>query len=242
MYFKYGDHQHPDNEVTLASFSIVPKRSSRGFRMSTLFEMHIAGEILGSSQSDLTTKINELITAYSDDFKDAGFYQDDDSPTPHVLTSNHPDNLTGNIITYRNWPIGDGAEYATRRTFSIGIQAEFANAYSQFIHYQDTISRTGDCGSIIEWVNLPTGDPTYTVEANKSYQLIRHSGEATALSFYPLAPAPLLDRPFYLGHLSNIQYIGPRRYAQGYREFTTRWQYTYITTSDFPVYPTLRAT
>lgn len=227
MYFKYGSYQHPDNEVTLAQFQLSNKRNPRGFRTSSVFTIHITGEILGSGQSDLTTKIDALIAAYSDDFKDAGFYQDDDTPTPHLLVSNHPNNLTGNVITYRSWPSGDLAEYATKRTFAIGIEAEFRNAYSQFVFYEDNMEMVGDGGSAIRWVAQSNGLPILHQDSSSTPQMWIHSGTAVALDAYPLPPPPMFDRPNYLGHLTRIRRKGPRRYAQGFQEYTTEWYYVY---------------
>lgn len=248
MFFRYGSYSHPQNEVTLANFRIYPMRSPNQIRVGTRYEMMLEGEIYVDNgltdktacQVNLTNKINLLINAYKDDYKDAGFYQDNGNPTPHVLPNNHPDNLTGNIITHRNWPVGDGHEYATKRTFTIGIAAEFKSAYSQIIQYEDNITQQGDGGSIIRWYNKRFGAPEYDILANQSLVVYKHMGFATALDAYPMPPMPLYTRPFLLGHLTHISRSTPTRYAQGWRYRRIAWSYTYVLPTLALLIPTAR--
>lgn len=248
MYFQYGTYQHAPNEVSFANFRIFPVRSNNGIRIATNYEMHLTGELVvdptlttkDACQTDLTNKIHLLINAYKDDYKDAGFYQDNGIPTPHVLPNNHADNLTGNIVTQRNWPVADNNEYATTRTYSIGISATFKNAYSQIVNYDDTIQQRGDGGSIIRWYNKRTGAPGYQILANQSFVVYQHSGTMMALDAMPMPPMPLFARPYYLGDLTVIARTGPTRYAQGYRYYGVSWNYTYILPAPTPLVPTVR--
>lgn len=245
MYFKYGSYQHGDNEVMLARYEVFPVRSNLGIRTSTIFSMNVFGELQvttpnatkSQAQDELSTKITDLIAAYSVDYQDAGFYKDDGVATPHVLINNHADNITGNIVTRRNWPIGDRAEYASKRSYSISIQAEFRNSYSQVVEYSDSIVRTGDGGSIIRWFNGRTA-PSWLVEAPASCVTYRHQGRAVALDAYPLPPVPLLQRPYLLGHLSTNGFISPLRYYRLRRRYTVTWSYTYIMPTFATILPT----
>lgn len=246
MFFRYGSYQHPQNEIELAQFNITPKRSANGIRVSTMFTMHLQGELYvddgiitkDQAQANLTNKINLLIDAYKDDYKDCGFYQDNGLPTPHVLPNNHPDNLSGNIIIHRNWPMGDGNEYATKRTFTIGIQAEFKNAYSQVVSYEDSIVQQGDGGAEVQWYTRRFGAPQFQVAANQTLVIYKHSGGMTALDAYPIPPMPLYSRPYYLGHLTKIARKGPQRFARGYRYYTVEWNYIYVLPAPALILPT----
>lgn len=248
MFFRYGTYSHPQNEVTLANFRIYPMRTPNHIRIGTRFEMSIEGEIYVDNgitdktacQVNLTNKINNLINAYKDDYKDAGFYQDNGLPTPHVLPTNHPDNLTGNMITHRNWPVGDGNEYATKRTFTVGIAAEFKSSYSQLINYEDSITQCGDGGSMIQWYSRRFGPPGYIVLANQTFVQYVQMGTATAIDAYPIPPMPLYARPYLLGHLTEIQRSGPKFYAQGNRFRSVSWKYTYVLPTPGLLLPTVR--
>lgn len=248
MFFKYGSYQHPQNEVELVHFNITPMRNSNQIRYGTMFTMQLSGEIYVDSgivdkedaQANLTNKINLLINAYKDDFKDAGFYQDNGLPTPHVLPSNHPDNVTGNIVVNRNWPMGDGNEYATKRTFSVGIQAMFKNAYSNILEYSDAIAQQGDGGPIIKWYERRFGPPGYQILADQSTVSYEHQGSMTALNAYPVPPLPLFSRPFLLGHATTITRHAPKRFAQGYMEYRISWKYHYVLPAPTLVLPTTR--
>jgi hypothetical protein len=248
MYFRYGNYQHPANEVTLAHFQIVPQRNQQGFRLGTHYSMHLEGELYVDDgitdkvacQANLTNKINTLINAYKDDYKDAGFYQDNGLPTPHVLPNNHPDNVTGNVISHRNWPMGDGNEYATKRTFTIGITALFKNSYSQIIEYQDRIQQVGDGGPVVEWYNTRFGSPGFQIRNAQSFVYYSHSGHMQAIDAYPIPPSPLYSRPYLLGDKTVIQRDSPKRYAQGYMVYTVHWTYHYILPNPSLILPTLR--
>lgn len=247
MYFKYGTYQHAPNEVTLAQFQIIPVRHNN-FRTATRYTMQLSGELYVTDgisdkvacQADLTNKINGLINAYKDDYKDAGFYQDNGLPTPHVLISNHPDNLTGNIVTSRNWPAGDGNEYATKRTFTIGISALFKSSYSQLVSYQDSIEQIGDGGSVIRWYSRRFGPPGFEIASSQSLVTYKHAGKAMAIDAYPMPPMPLYTRPYLLGDLTRISRIGPQRYHQGYQMYEIHWNYTYVLPNPALVLPTVR--
>jgi hypothetical protein len=248
MFFKYGSYQHEQNEVELVHFNINPVRNSNDIRIATRFTMQISGElyvdpgIVGKedAQANLTNKINLLINAYKDDFKDAGFYQDNGLPTPHVLPSNHPDNLTGNIVINRNWPMGDGNEYATKRTFSVGISALFKNAYSNIVEYTDSIAQQGDGGPVIKWYMRRFGPPGYQILFDQSLVVYEHQGMMTALNAYPVPPLPLFSRPYLLGDQTKITRFAPKRYAQGYAEYRIAWSYTYVLPAPTLVLPTTR--
>lgn len=247
MFFRYGSYSHPQNEVTLANFRIYPMRQNQ-IRIGTRFEMTIEGELYvdngltdkDACQANLTNKITNLINVYKDDYKDAGFYQDNGNPTPHVLQSNHPDNLTGNIITHRNWPMGDGNEYATKRTFTIGIAAEFKSSYSQIVEYNDVITQQGDGGPLIRWYETRFGPPQYDIVHNQTLVVYKHSGFATALDAYPNPPMPFYTRPYLLGHMTKIQRVSPQRFAQGYRFRKVSWDYTYVLPAPSLLLPTVR--
>lgn len=247
MFFRYGSYSHPQNEVTLANFRIYPMRENQ-IRIGTRFEMTIEGELYvdnglidkDACQANLTNKIANLINVYKDDYKDAGFYQDNGNPTPHVLQSNHPDNLTGNIITHRNWPMGDGNEYATKRTFTIGIAAEFKSAYSQIVNYQDVISQVGDGGPLVRWYATRFGPPQYDILHNQTFVQYKHAGFAVALDAYPSPPMPFYTRPYLLGHLTRIIRQSPQRYAQGFRMRGISWEYHYVLPAPALLLPTVR--
>ena len=241
MIFKYGSHAHAQDEVSLVRFMVLPRRSSRGFRTEIEYRMDITGELLGTSTSDLTTKINTLIAAYQDDDKDAGlFLNDGTTATPHFLQTNHSQNLTGNVIRYRNWNHGgDGAEYATKRTFAIGISALFRDNVNQLTDYRDNISRRA-FGPRYRWVESPTQLP-YPIRSNLyTTQYIYQYGYATALDAYPLPPPPLLPEPNYLPDLTRIDERGPSRYAKGFRGYTTKWSYVYAVAAPTLLSPTIR--
>lgn len=245
MYFKKGTYQHEANTVTLASFNYRPVRTPRGRRMTTRVEMHIVGELLADPtlstdlqrQDDLNTKIAAMNTAYEADYEDVGFYRDDNDVTAHFIQSSNATSLTGNVLLYLNWAPGDDTEFCAKRSFQAGFYNEFVDAYSNVIDYVDSVKRIGRAGPIYQWRNYPTIPAQPRMTNLYSTQLIVHVGKATALIGHPTPPVPLASGANFLQHLSEVTYISPKRWGQGYAVYQTMWKYVYAFPFNNPLAP-----
>jgi hypothetical protein len=238
VYFKYGAYQHEDNSVTMMNSSIRMMRSPRGRRAFSKVEFRCAGEVIvdptlttnTARQADLTTKMFEIEAAYSDDYKDAGFYQDDGTVTTHFIETNNANNMTGNVVDFFNWTPGTENEYCTIRSFQFGISAMFRDTYSGIFDYRDQITRIGNAGPVYQWRLSPTGLATARQYSAYSTQHHVHSGRAIGIYDYPLPPSPLASGTNYLGHLTKVQNIAPMKYGGPfkYAMYTTTWEYHYV--------------
>lgn len=236
MYWKYGNYQHPDAEVNLARMIIRPRMSRRGLRREMDYEFHCQGELhvtpgtvdAATCQADLHAKITALATAYSYDYQDAGLYHSDGTPTLHFLQSSHPSNLTGNHVLYRNWPIGGPEEYATCRTFGVGIGATFLDADSQIEAFQETVSVIGTGGPEFEVVECQDG--LYVDQIiPQSKRFVIQEGYAIGISGYPLVQPPPLLPDYEHVRQRRVTSCGGRFRGQGYSDYTIRWRYVFET-------------
>jgi hypothetical protein len=239
VYIKYGNFQFEPWEASLSSVSIQALYSPRRFKQTQIIQMTVTGDVVATGQYNVGTRLAQIRDAIAVDGKDFGLYHDNGTPTVHFLESNNPLNLTGNQIAGKFFPADEGAEYISGRQFGFVVKAEIDDAETPLTEYRDTIKATGDCGPIFRWDNTEAGLRVEKLTPN-SYQHVIHEGFARTNVPWFFPPAPYYDRPFHLGHLREIAYIGPDRYPQGFKGYTTQWKYHYILPIDTFNTPTIR--
>ncbi len=226
MYFKYGPHQHPDNEVNLTRMEIIPVMSRRNKRLYRILRLHLQGELKYAGQATLNTKIGELVDAYNKDRKgDAGLYHDDGTPTRHTIPTNRSDCLTGVLVRHRSWPIGAPAEYATTRTFSIVLEAWYDEAEPNLEYWQETIEHVGTTGPLWECQVRQVGPSVPRPQTQRTPMRIRQYGQA--LGFVTFVPPP----GSYWGASEHedrrrVSYTTPNPQGNAfYAHYATEWSY-----------------
>lgn len=236
MYFKYGDHQHPDNEVDTVVMSRRRLVSPRGFMEKEIRTLVIGGELQASTQDAITALVEELEAAYLWDGRDAALYQDDDDITPHKLLSSDPDNLTGTLVKSLEYPRTDGGEYATARTFRITLEATFDMSEKEVLEFRETLRFIGDCGPRWQAVETAYYAPYRQTISTNSVQRIYQQGYARGLSGYPAIglsmywPEPIWPSLEHR-HLREQTMIGPDATRKYHLNFGVRWRYVYSASS-----------
>lgn len=193
MLFRYGNFSHDDGQINLTRMDIRYKRSPRGKRISRINTLHLQGEICQTTQALITSKIEELISVYSNDYQNCGLYQDDGTVTPHALTNDSPDCLSGVRVVERSWPKGGPAEYATARTFHITLEAEYLDVEDNLVDWQETLEFRGNTGPRVVVEETYFGPRSY-VAALKTSQKIIQSGRAIGMSGYVMPPGALFPQ------------------------------------------------
>lgn len=229
MYWKFGGYQHPDNEVNLTSMEITTRFSPRGRPMTKLYRLHLHGELVYNGQSTLTTRINELINAYTGNTDvDCGLYQDDGTITPHKLqsSSTNPNNISGVKVVYRSWPKGDPEEYATCRTFYIILEAEYKDLESQLIAFRESVSVTGTTGPRRRMVEMNLGPARWQQVSAMTRQEILQQGFAIGYDGYPLGfmPGPILPS-LELVDQRYVENENPEFAGRQFVRYRTNWRY-----------------
>jgi hypothetical protein len=226
MVFKYGGHSHPPGEVNLVNMEVIPQFSDFRRRWSTLYRLHLRGELIYNGQAALHPKIAELIDVYAENGYTAGLYHTDGTPTRHFLDMTRNDVLTRTQVVYRSWPTGDDGEYTTARTFYIIIQALFDTNEGEIMAWRESLDFIGDGGREFEWVKTPRGAPIQQFTRDFTTQSIVQHGELFAMNVWPLGNVPIAVLPAWL-HRSRsvIKMIGPQYLGNRYYNYGISWTY-----------------
>jgi hypothetical protein len=224
MYCVYGGHRHPDNEVNLVNFEVIPQYSERGTKYASLHRVHLQGELIYTGQENLSNAISGLINGYADNNQTFCMYRDDGTQTPHRLIQDHDDNLSGVKVVHRSWPKGDPAEYATTRTFSIVLQALYRDVESEILECRETLQFIGDGGPKWEWVKSPLGSHYQQTIFTGDTQKIIQSGRKVGLSGWPTKFEPILPT-WEHRELRQIRMMEPIFAGRQYRNYGIAWTY-----------------
>jgi hypothetical protein len=218
--WRYGSYAHPSAEVNLAKMSVANRLSPRGKRIETEITMHLYGQFCEDSTSEVMTRIDELIAAYTDDYQDAGLYLDDGTLTRHTLTNY--DSISGVRVMHRSWD-GNPDELATTRTFDIVLAATYPDVESQLIQWEETIEVTGTTGPAFEIVPTFFG-PLAVQTALRTPQYIVQSGSAIGHTAYVEPPGPIFPA-FEHQERRNIRLGSGKQRGRTATHFPSSWNY-----------------
>lgn len=224
MYCKYGGFQHPDNEAIVTSFTKRVTHNNRGGADIETRTATVRGVLIPSdppTQAKLTTLINSLETAYAADGKDFVFFDDNDNPTPHRLIN--AESISGvRVVTKPSFPEGDGAEYATGRTYEIVLEADF-RATVGLMSFSESTSVTGTGGPKVIHINIINGSPVPQQVYPATTVRATQAGEEVRSDFFASPPGRLFGGEHR--DLPRVQMsIGDDR---GRRIFRTTWSYSF---------------
>lgn len=227
LYLQYGSFSHNEGECTIA----ISKVGNYGERRTITETWSVSGTLFGSSSSDLTSQANDIIDAYSTDGLDLVW-----SGTGHSLISN--DSIYGTrVIGPPSFEKGDGAEFATQRSYRLSVSAEFADSIpglSPDISYSESVSFTGNGGPLFVTLVPIYGDPIRQQISTSSPIVCHQSGRRTILDNWPSASPPI-----YLSYLENqAESIRREIPERGSRERTVIWDYTFVIPSPAALYRT----
>jgi hypothetical protein len=191
-------------------------------------------------QDDLDAKCQAVIEAYSEDYKDIGFYKDNGALTSFYLATDHGANMSGNLVSHCTFPYGDRAEYAGKRTFAAGVYADFADVYSQILDYSDSMTMQGDGSPIYHWKDTANG-PIVSRQYPSSFVTYIHQGYSVAFDAWPLPVVPLASGENYLGNLTTIRHTSPKKFANyaKWGIYRVDWRYVYRFPAPQGLRPTL---
>jgi hypothetical protein len=246
MYFFYGNYTHPNGEVLLTNYVVRSVKSpTRNERFFSEHEMHLRVDIqLTQAESAsafnpnpqiervnrqllFNAKIANLVDVYSLDYQSCGFLHDDGSPTRHYLSMSHPDNVSGNYMLLRSWPLGaNGDEYSTVRTATIIIGAVFDTSVSGLYQYNESVRLIGTGGRDWEWVINNLAAPTQQDIARFTPQIIIQSGRIVGGPTWALGNVPPPLFPAWEKQVRRVQdYQTPRWMGNQHRLYGYDWSY-----------------
>ena len=215
MFIKYGKYIHQLNEAYV-SVSHNAIESDQNIKIGWQSQWQIQGVLLADNDAadpvqNLTSKINALKTAYGKNGYNIGLYTDDGVVTSHYIKSS--DTVQGVRIQSLSFPQGIGSEYATKRTYSISLTADYisdnaARTGKKFIESSQTISTTGTGGPRYVVRETRFGSPVRQLVSQATVVRVSQSGSIKCLG------APPVPTPIY----SNYEVFPARTISVTYSE------------------------
>ena len=185
-YAKYGSYTHTTNELNIVRFDLRAGRSPRNRQLWTDHTLYCYGELQETGQA-LIDKVNELALAYSEDYRDFQFFVDG---TEVISLKNNQFCLTGVQVLQRSFPQGDGAEYATKRSYVLTLRARYAKADDGVVAWKERIRFEGNCGPRAEIVQT-YGGPVSILTAVATAQRITQYGRSIGFLGHALPYGPI---------------------------------------------------
>lgn len=235
MYYKHGetaDGLHTSNTVTLSNVSTVVNYSDIGLIETRTKRLTLEGVLIASTQAALRTKIENLEDAYLNNTAlESGLFHDDDTRSPHFLDGSK--SISGIRVTDLSYPSGEGAEYATQRTFRISLETvEDASGSGgeggsgSNSAFEESLSFTGGGWRLVA-VETINGPPIIQQVAKQTAQIIVQSGSATRQNNYPTIPNSLFP-DIENGALRKVALISPKLVGSQYRDWRATWSFTFV--------------
>lgn len=230
MQFYYGAYIHEKGEVYPEAIEIIPRYSSEGKRWAADYIWRLRGNFFQDpsqsselSTAQVSTKIEELRTAYNRDYQSCGFLLDDGTASKHVLLNNTSTNLSGNRVSRRSWDNLSECEYANTRSFSMTIQALIGMSDSNLLSFNEGVSKTGTGGPTWKVRSNWRGDPYKYYLTSKSKVVHIQQGEIVSLGGWFSPPTPYWANEEMQEHRVITQHA-PRYHG---RNIGTHYRMTY---------------
>lgn len=224
LFLKYGSYSH---ELAEASVSI--SQSRRWNDEGVLEEIANTWDVKGLLQADdvaaLTTAINRLEDAYLKVDQEAAI-RTQTGYTSHRLRPADWDSIR---CVDLNYPIGDGAEYTSYRTYSLRIEAKkrptAADGGDPVIEYSESIEILGSGGPDWMFQAVTSGDWPAATLTEKTPITVVQSGSAVGATAYiygvPIFPAA------EKGKLRRAMRQTPQKRRPDPSRYPSSWSYTY---------------
>ena len=235
MIFKYGSYAHSANEVSL-TVSKQAEFSDLGYRRGTRETWTIAGVLQGGSQTEITSAIAALQTAYGTNGLNAGLYLDDGmTVTAHFLDSSAT--RGGVNVKSVSFPQGKGAEYSTFRTYQVVLEALFPEEESVYLSWTESISTTGTGGPKFILVPLISGAAQKQIVQQNTVVKVSQRGSATGVANWPSPAAPLFP-DYEKVEQRSISRDTPRMHRTNNEGYRVSWSYAFEDGAWFSANPT----
>lgn len=227
MILKYGDYAHAAGEVTI-TVSKDKEYAETGQQTGYKETWTIKGILHAATVSAVTAALTALETAYSVNGRDLLFYEADGvTPTNHGMISNG--SATGVRIAKFSYPIGDGAEYSTYRTYEIEAEAHYLTANAEFDTWTQTINIRGG-GPRFIYLQTMTGQPQKQQVAQSTPYMATQSGTAVGLLRYPSFPAPMFPAHEHVDQRSQTK-VSPEIQPNTPTHYQIEWSYEFESAS-----------
>lgn len=241
MYLAINGYIHQIDETSLVILR-TQRYNQFGIETSYVERWSLSGFLIGTGPVVLTGLVLDLEAAYGVNGGNL-FLIDSDGVTIHrVLAS--AGSIGGVRVVSHGYPIGDGGEYTTYRTYAIEAEAEYPNTdiTAEILEWKETLVIGGGRP---KWVmqELLNGDPVRQQTQEKTKWIAFQNGRAVGRTTTPAAANPIwptelkdwlpmltFDNPDDIG-------IGVGKYTTGY---AVNWNYEFESAAQLAGQPTKR--
>lgn len=225
MIFKYGTYAHANNEVSVTS-TVRLAKTKRGETQSLKHTWNIQGVLQAASQSSLTTALSTLDDAYDDDGNDAGLYLDDGTTKTNMFLDSSKSIGGVRVLQKPSYPVGEGAEYSTFRTFAIVLEADFLETRTSLLDFTERLDFSGTGGPRYVFLDVLNGPPQRQMVNQRTVARVVQSGSALGHGSWPNAPAPKFPDA-ELVDMRRVKLESPTNIKGTAIEYRIDWQYTF---------------
>jgi len=220
VYVKYGTFQHAANEANLVSMTQRLLYSNRGEVRTTRKTLSIQAVLIASTQATIKTAIANVESAYGSNGGDFGLYHDDNTVSTHFLDSSA--SISGTRVVAVNFQQGHGAEYATQRTVSVTVEADFANTAISLLSWQETLRFSGNAGLRFVFLPVLNGVPQKQIVNQRTTMNIVQAGSAVGHLSYPDYPSPIFPSAEHVDRRDRT--VGPPRWnGNSFTDWPISW-------------------
>jgi len=223
MFLQYGSYIHDTNEAAV-TISRVAQFTDGGLPQGYRETWQIRGILQAATSDLLTVSINRLKLAYLIQDRNLGLFFDNGAPTSHGMLS--AQTIGGvRVIEGPSFPVGEGAEYSTFRSYEITVEAEFRTLLVGLLAWTESIVFGGGGPRFILQQPLQ-GMPVRQRVAEATPYTAQQSGAAVGNSSYPVPSAPLWPADEHRDQ-RRIELGQPRRHGNRYSEYPISWSYSF---------------
>lgn len=191
--------------------------------------VNLQGLLKADTQAELKTKIETLEDIFSVDGGDLKLYHNDGATvSAHTLENNT--SLSGVIVASPvSYPNGTGVEYATERTYTVTLQAEYSfTDLDNIVQFTDQLRIVGTGGPRRVGVEFITGAPEVQVTNQQTMMYATQAGSAVGWqSYYFPGPLPVLAS-FEQGDRRQETPGIPKNMGRAFRNYPSTWVYEYM--------------
>lgn len=222
MQLWYGSYAFPPNGVTIA-ISRQAKLAESGARYGHTERWLVRGLLEAIGQAAITLAIQTFERAMSTDYQDLVFRMDGGAASAHQALNSST--FSGvRVVGPPSYPVGQGAEFATYRTFEVTFEFDVLYSQASLISWTETVTKSGG-GPLITFFTSLNALPQKQTLALATPFVARQAGSALGVTSYP-APA-LPNWPQALKKYPEITERAPKRSGNNLTEYRIDWVYEF---------------
>ena len=245
LIWAYGPYKHQPGEVYPASIEARPRlMKDSNIRWATDYRFEIKGDFCSANGVELTpaqvtTRIDELETAYFEDYKDCGFYLSDGvTKTAHWMESDDAFNLSGNQVLHRSWEHSGPTEYANTRSFAITVGATWQQNFTHVVYFKEHVTKFGTGGPRKKMYNLFNGTPVFEQISVNSKVIHVQQGTVIGVDYWPIPPDPYWPLEEHVDQReitqSSPEHFGDQDFSKG-RLYQVNYTYRFERSGPSPI-------